>query len=329
MGDPAGIGPEISALALAAARPPRRAVVVGDAERLEAGLEIAARAGRLGGRRGQIRVIPEPGQALWAEGVVNVVDLANVASGMAWGELSAEAGRAGYEYLERGVALASAGTVSALCTAPINKEAWRDAGVLHPGHTEALAALTGTIGFAMMLVNQQLRVVHLSTHVSLVEAVARATSERCLTCIDLAERFLRERAGIARPRIAVAGINPHAGEHGLLGGEDSERLLPAVERARAAGWDVSGPWPPDTVFARAASGEFDAVIAAHHDQGHIPIKMLGLDTGVNVTVGLPIVRTSVDHGTAFDIAGTGRARPANLLAALGLAEALAAGQPGG
>ncbi|HEY8812050.1 MAG TPA: 4-hydroxythreonine-4-phosphate dehydrogenase PdxA, partial [Candidatus Dormibacteraeota bacterium] len=145
----------------------------------------------------------------------------------------------------------------------------------------------------------------------------------CLACIELAAGFLREHAGISAPRIAIAGINPHAGENGLLGSEDRDRLLPAVEQARAAGIEATGPWSPDTIFLRGSEGEFDAVVAAYHDQGHIPIKMLGLDSGVNVTIGLPIVRTSVDHGTAFDIAGTGRARPANLLAALRLAEELA------
>jgi 4-phospho-D-threonate 3-dehydrogenase / 4-phospho-D-erythronate 3-dehydrogenase len=255
---------------------------------------------------------------------VNVVDLANVPADLPWGELSTEAGRAGYAYLEQATRLALDGEVAAVCTAPINKEAWRRAGVPHPGHTEALAALCGSDRFAMMLVNRRLRVVHQSTHVSLAEAVRLATGERCLECVELAAGFLREHAGIARPRIAVAGINPHAGENGLLGREDGVQLAPAVEKARAAGIDASGPWPPDTVFLRGSEGEFDAVIAAHHDQGHIPIKLLGLDSGVNVTIGLPIVRTSVDHGTAFDIAGTGRARPANLLAALHLAEELSA-----
>src|SRR5260221_491932 len=188
-----------------------------------------------------------------------------------------------------------------------------------------LAALCGSQTYAMMLVNRRLRVVHQSTHTSLATAVDRATTERCLDCIKLAAGFLREHAGVSAPRIAVAGLNPHAGENGLLGTEERDRFVPAIELARGAGIDASGPWSPDTIFLRGSEGEFDAVVAAYHDQGHIPIKMLGLDTGVNVTIGLPIVRTSVDHGTAFDIAGTGRARPANLLAALRLAEELAGG----
>jgi 4-phospho-D-threonate 3-dehydrogenase / 4-phospho-D-erythronate 3-dehydrogenase len=314
MGDPAGVGAEIIMAALAAED--HRAVVVGDAGRLKLAGDLLPRGGP------RLRKVVAPSEARFEPGVVNVLDLANVSADLPWGELSAEAGRAGYAYLERATRLALDGEVAAVCTAPINKEAWRQAGVPHPGHTEALAALCGTDRFAMMLVNRRLRVIHQSTHVSLAEAVRLATSERCLDCIRLAASFLHEHAGIGEPRIAVAGINPHAGENGLLGSEDRDQLRPAVAAARKEGIDASGPWPPDTVFLRGSEGEFDAVIAAHHDQGHIPIKLLGLDTGVNVTVGLPIVRTSVDHGTAFDIAGTGRARPANLLAALRLAEEL-------
>lgn len=314
MGDPAGVGAEIIMAALGAEQ--HRAVVVGDAARLKAAGDLLPRGGS------RLRTVAAPADAIFEPGVVNVIDLANVPADLPWGQLSAEAGKAGYAFLERAARLALDGEVAAVCTTPVNKEAWRRAGLPHPGHTEALAALCGTSRFAMMLVNRRLRVLHQSTHVSLAEAVRLATTERCLDCIRLAAGFLRDHAGISRPRVAVAGINPHAGENGLLGSEDRDRLLPAVEQAREEGIDASGPWPPDTVFLRGSEGEFDAVIAAHHDQGHIPIKLLGLDTGVNVTVGLPIVRTSVDHGTAFDIAGTGRARPANLLAALRLAEEL-------
>ena len=316
MGDPAGIGPEIIVGALAAE--PHRAVVVGDAGRLAQALDVAGVGGRL-----RLRAVSSASEAVFEPGVVNVLDLHNVPSDLKWGELSSVAGAACYAYLERAATMALAGEVDAICTAPINKEAWRDAGIPHPGHTEALASLCGSERFAMMLVNQRLRVVHLSTHASLLEAVGLATEGRCLDVIDLIETFLRERASIAQPRIAVAGINPHAGENGMLGSEDRLQLAPAVEAARARGLQVSGPLSPDTVFVRGAAGEFDAVVAAYHDQGHIPIKMLGLDTGVNVTIGLPILRTSVDHGTAFDIAGTGQARPANMLAAIRLAEELA------
>jgi 4-phospho-D-threonate 3-dehydrogenase / 4-phospho-D-erythronate 3-dehydrogenase len=314
MGDPAGIGPEIVLAALATE--PHRAVVIGDAARLKLAGQILPRGGP------RLRLVDSPYDAHFEPGLVNVIDLANVPSVLPWGELSEVAGAAAYSYLEVATRLALAGDVAALCTAPINKEAWREAGIAHPGHTEALAALCGTDTYAMMLVNRRLRVVHQSTHASLAAAVVKATTERCLDCIRLASGFLRDHAGISSPRIAVAGINPHAGENGLLGSEERERFAPAIEQAREEGIDATGPWAPDTIFLRGSEGEFDAVVAAYHDQGHIPIKMLGLDSGVNVTVGLPIVRTSVDHGTAFDIAGTGRARPANLLAALRLAEEL-------
>ena len=321
MGDPSGIGPEICALALTQWRRPD--VVVGNLRRLEEAAGLLVEAGRLNPGALRFRAVDSVAGARGEAGVVDVLDLANVPASLPWGRLSEDAGRAGYEYLERATQLALAGEVGAVCTAPINKEAWRLAGVPYLGHTEALAALCGVDDFAMMLVNQGLRVIHLSTHSSLREAIRLATAERCLACVRLADGFLRTRLRIARPRIAVAGINPHAGEHGLLGDEDRDQLLPAVRLARSDGLDASGPWPPDTVYARAAQGEFDVVVAAFHDQGHIPIKMIGLDTGVNVTVGLPVARTSVDHGTAFDIAGTGRARAANLLAALELAHELA------
>jgi len=318
MGDPAGIGPEIVASALAAEL--HRAVVVGDLNRLEQALTVS----RFGGRA-HLRSIVSASEARFEPGAINVIDLRNVPRDLPWGELSSAAGAAAYAYLEKATRMALDGQVDAICTAPINKEAWREAGVPHPGHTEALAALTETDRYAMMLVNQKLRVVHLSTHTSLAQAIAKATTNRCLDCIELAAEFLTQRAGVVRPRVAVAGLNPHAGENGLLGNEDRDRLLPAVAKAHELGIDASGPWPADTVYVRAAAGEFDAVVAPYHDQGHIPIKMIGLDTGVNVTIGLPIIRTSVDHGTAFDIAGSGQARHANLLAALRLAEELAGG----
>jgi 4-hydroxythreonine-4-phosphate dehydrogenase len=318
MGDPAGIGPEIVAAALAAEN--HRAVVVGDLQRLEQALTVS----RFGGRA-HLRAVVSAADARFEPGAINVLDLKNVPRDLPWGELSEVAGAAGYAYLEKAARMALDGEVDAICTAPINKEAWRAAGIPHPGHTEALAALCGVERFAMMLVNQKLRVVHLSTHTSLAQAITQATTERCLACIELAAEFLSQRAGVVRPRVAVAGLNPHAGENGLLGSEDGDRLRPAVEQARDGGIEASGPWPPDTIYVRASAGEFDAVVAPYHDQGHIPIKMIGLDTGVNVTVGLPIIRTSVDHGTAFDIAGSGQARHANLLAALRLAEELAGG----
>jgi 4-hydroxythreonine-4-phosphate dehydrogenase len=220
------------------------------------------------------------------------------------------------------VELALADEVHAIATAPLNKEAMHQAGHRYPGHTELLAELCGVDDYAMMLVGEDLRVIHVSTHVSLREAIERVTPEREGAVIRLADAALRA-LGCEHPRVAVAGLNPHAGENGLFGPEDAERIAPAVEAAKQDGIDASGPWPADTVFLAARQGRFDVVVVQYHDQGHIPIKLLGFDTGVNVTVGLPFFRTSVDHGTAFDIAGTGKADAASLKAALELAAELA------
>jgi 4-hydroxythreonine-4-phosphate dehydrogenase len=232
-----------------------------------------------------------------------------------FGQLDARAGRAAFDYVRAGIDLALQKRVRALVTAPINKEALRLGGVHYPGHTEMLADFSGAKHFAMMLLNAELRVVLVTVHVSLLDAISQLSIERELTTIRLAHLAARQ-LGIARPRVAVAGLNPHAGENGLFGSEDMAVIAPAVARARAEGLEVSGPWPGDTVFMHARSGQFDIVVAQYHDQGLIPIKYLGLDQGVNVTVGLPFVRTSVDHGTAFDIAGTGQASHASLRAAL-------------
>jgi 4-hydroxythreonine-4-phosphate dehydrogenase len=236
--------------------------------------------------------------------------------------LDARAGDAAFRYLEKATHLASAGRVSAIATAPLNKEAMHLAGHRYPGHTEILARLTGTEDYAMMLVTDELKVIHVSTHVSLREAIERVEPERELAVIRLAHGSM-QKLGVESPRVAVAGLNPHAGENGLFGTEDAEKIAPAIEEARAEGIDASGPHPPDTVLMRARRGVFDIVVVQYHDQGHIPVKLMGFDTGVNVTVGLPFFRTSVDHGTAFDIAGTGKADHASLEAALDLARTLA------
>ncbi|HEX5916002.1 MAG TPA: 4-hydroxythreonine-4-phosphate dehydrogenase PdxA, partial [Rubrobacter sp.] len=236
--------------------------------------------------------------------------------------LDARAGDAAFRYVERATELAKSGRVGAIATAPLNKEAMHLAGHKYPGHTEILADLTGTRDYAMMLVTDELKVIHVSTHVSLKEAIERARPERELAVIRLAHESLK-RLGIESPRVAVAGLNPHAGENGLFGTEDAEHIAPAVAAAVEEGIDATGPHPPDTVMMRARTGAFDIVVVQYHDQGHIPIKLMGFDTGVNVTVGLPFFRTSVDHGTAFDIAGTGKADPASLRAALDLARSLA------
>ena len=227
--------------------------------------------------------------------------------------------------MTRAVDDALAGRISALVTAPINKDAWRAAGIDHPGHTEILAQRSGTRDFAMMLANEELRVLLVTIHLSLLDAIGAVTLEAETRAIRLADRAVRS-FGIAKPRVAVAGLNPHAGENGLFGREDLDIIAPAIAAARVEGIDASGPWPGDTVFMRARRGAFDIVVAQYHDQGLIPVKYLGIDHGVNITVGLPFVRTSVDHGTAFDIAGLGVADHASLKAALAQAAAMAAVQ---
>ena len=238
------------------------------------------------------------------------------------GHLSAEAGRAAYDAIVAAVADAGSGKIDAVATAPINKEAFALAGLPWKGHTDLLAHLTGTPRVAMMFYAEELRVVLATIHVPLAEVPRLLTRELVDFIVELTAREL-PRFGYLRPRLALAGLNPHAGEHGVIGREDEAVLRPAVEAARARGVDVTGPWPGDTVFGRAARGEFDAVIACYHDQGLIPVKLLAFGRAVNVTLGLPIVRTSVDHGTAFDIAGRGVADPSSLIEAVRLAAQLA------
>jgi 4-hydroxythreonine-4-phosphate dehydrogenase len=230
------------------------------------------------------------------------------------GRPSAEAGRAAFDAIVEAVADAREGKVAAVVTAPISKEAFRLAGLPWRGHTELLAHLTGASDVAMMFHSDALRVILATTHIPLRDVAEHLSPDRLDVVIALATREL-PRFGFVRPRLAVAGLNPHAGEHGLMGDEDDRVIAPAVERARRRGLDVSGPWPADTIFLRASRGEFDAVVACYHDQGLIPMKLVSFGRAVNVTVGLPIVRTSVDHGTAFDIAGTGRADPSSLIQA--------------
>ena len=314
MGDPTGVGPEIVAKVFGEDGAPR-AVVVGDVTIMRRAVDLLD----LGLR---VNPVDGPAAARFEPGTVDVVVATDLPADLPYGRVDRRAGAAAYEYVRRAVELALAGEVHAVATAPLNKEAMHRAGHRYPGHTELLAELTGTTDYAMMLVTDELRVIHVSTHVSLEEAIRRVRRERELTVIRLAHRSLKL-LGIERPRVAVAGLNPHAGESGLFGTQDRDVIAPAVEAARAEGIDASGPWPPDTVFMQARQGRFDIVVVQYHDQGHIPIKLMGFDTGVNVTVGLPFFRTSVDHGTAFDIAGTGKADPSSLRAAIDLARTLA------
>jgi 4-hydroxythreonine-4-phosphate dehydrogenase len=257
-----------------------------------------------------------------------VVYHANPEAAFSAGVLSADAGRAAYEAIVRAVEDAVSGRVDAIATAPVNKEAFRLASLPWSGHTELLAHLTGASHVAMMFHSDLLRVVLATLHIPLAE-VPRALSQPLLEAtIALTAREL-PRFGVQAPRIGVAGLNPHAGEHGLFGDEEERTIRPAIAACRGRGLDVSGPFPGDTIFGRAMRGEFDVVVACYHDQGLIPVKLLAFGQAVNVTLGLPIIRTSVDHGTAFDIAGRGVADASSMIAAVLLAARLARVRSGG
>lgn len=313
MGDAAGIGPEIIAKLFAAGLP-HPSVVYGDAGILDAtitrlGLEAALK----------IELASTPGEAAFRPGVIPVINRWQALPGaLAIGQVSPLAGRAAYEYLCHAIDDAQTAGLRAIVTAPLHKKAMQLAGIDQPGHTEILAQRTGTDQYAMMLANPQLRVILVTIHVPLAQVSSLITYEAELATLRLAHRACLQ-AGIAQPRVAVAGLNPHAGEDGRFGHEEVDVISPAIAQARAEGIDATGPWPGDTVFMRARLGEFDIVVAQYHDQGLIPVKYLGVEQGVNVTVGLPFVRTSVDHGTAFDIAGQGIADPASLRAAYDMA----------
>jgi 4-hydroxythreonine-4-phosphate dehydrogenase len=325
MGDPAGVGPEIIARAAAAptVRRHSRPVVIGAATTMRAALDLVASPLAL-------HPVPRVEDCRWADGTLEILDLANVDMGsLPRATVSAAAGKAAYEYIERAVTLAQAREIHGIVTAPINKEALAAAGMQHTGHTEILARLSDTRDFAMLLMGHELRVIHVTTHVPLRRVPELVTRERVLETLRLAQRTM---VGLGRPRarIAVAGLNPHAGEDGLFGDEEKTSIVPAIEAARAEGMSVTGPLPADTLFSRARGGEFDIVVAMYHDQGHIPVKTLGFRydeaskqwtglSGVNVTVGLPFLRVSVDHGTAFDRAWKGVANPESMIEAIDVA----------
>jgi 4-hydroxythreonine-4-phosphate dehydrogenase len=318
MGDAAGVGPEVVMKSLAHANVYERCrpVVIGDANRLR-------EAGKILGSTLTVRAIDAIEDAQYVYGSVDCIDLGLIPAGYPFGTLSALCGHAAYCYIERAVALALAEKIDAICTAPLNKGALHAGGHIFPGHTELLAQLTETPEVSMMLVAPNLRVIHVTTHIGLLHAIQKIEPGLVERTISRGYETL-VRSGISNPRIGVCGINPHAGENGLFGcGEEEEKIIPAVEAQRALGRDVQGPLPADTLFFRAARGDFDLVVAMYHDQGHGPVKVMGLEAGVNVTVGLPVIRTSVDHGTAFDIAGTGIADEGSMLEALQQAIGLA------
>jgi len=318
MGDAAGVGPEVvmKALAHGAVYDHCRPLVIGDTMQL-------ARAGKLLGSKLLLRPVDAPGKATFKSGTVDCLQVGTVPEGIAYGKVSAAAGEAAYRYIELAVKLALAGEIGAICTGPINKEALNAAGHKFPGHTEILAVLTGTKEVSLTLFSPKLRIVHVTAHMGLLDAIERIDPPLVERTIARG-RDMVMRAGWKEPRIGVCGINPHAGEGGLFGrGEEESKIAPAIAAVRARGWKVEGPLPADALMHSAARGEFDLVVAMYHDQGHGPVKAMGMEHGVNVTAGLPIVRTSVDHGTAFDIAGTGKADERSMLEALKYAAALA------
>jgi 4-hydroxythreonine-4-phosphate dehydrogenase len=293
-----------------------RPLVIGDAGRLR-------EAGAIVGAALTVNSLEAPSQARFRPSEVDCIDLKLVPSGHPFGQVSPLSGEAAYRYIERAVRLVEAGEADAICTAPLSKEALHAAGHKYPGHTELLAHLTGTPEVSMMLVSPKLRVIHVTTHIGLIDAIARIEPGLVERVITRAHDTL-VKAGVPNPRIGVCAINPHAGENGLFGyGEEAEKITPAIEACQAKGWRVEGPLPADTLFFLAGRGDYDIVVAMYHDQGHGPIKVLGLESGVNITVGLPVVRTSVDHGTAFDIAGAGVADERSLIEALRQAADLA------
>jgi 4-hydroxythreonine-4-phosphate dehydrogenase len=320
MGDPAGVGPEVTVKALASpdlyaiARP----LVIGDAR-------VLREAARVSGVAAEIRDVTAPDDGAYQAGIVDVLNLANVdPAEWAWGKLSAACGQAAMDYIYRAMELTDTGRAAGIVTAPINKEATSLAGHKELGHMELFAKVYKATNQATMLVSGQLRCVHLSTHYSLRDALDRITRERVLQRIVTTHEDFR-RWGMARPRIAVSGVNPHNGEAGLMGREEIEQLEPAVADARARGIAAFGPHPADSVYVRAMRGEFDAVVAMYHDQGHIPVKVHGFEESVSVALGLPIVRSSVDHGTAFDIAGKGIADARSMAESIRVAAQICAG----
>ncbi|MGA6927669.1 MAG: 4-hydroxythreonine-4-phosphate dehydrogenase PdxA [Desulfosarcina sp.] len=331
MGDPAGIGPEICAKALvdpsmfSVCRP----IIIGDAA-------VMADALSFSNLNLAVNACRQVSHGRFTPGTLDILDLENLPMAeLRHKSVTAAQGRASFEYIDRVIQLALAGEIDGTVTGPINKAAINAAGFHYAGHTEIYGQKTGAADYAMMLVDRNFRVAHVSTHVSLRDACDRVKTARVLKVIQLTHNTL-EGLDIETPRIAVAGLNPHCGEGGLFGDEDEAEIAPAVAAARADGIRADGPLPADTVFSKMKGGMFDAVVVMYHDQGHIPAKLVGFEyddatdtwghmAGVNVTIGLPIVRTSVDHGTAFDRAGEGRANPQSMVEAIRLAAKLSRG----
>ena len=306
MGDPAGVGPEVICKAIADLPAGAREgiVVVGCADTLKRAAEVCGL----------------PGEVLKD---VRIENVKSPGVPLPFGKMDKAGGEACFRYIKRAVDMATAGTIGCIVTAPISKEALNAAGHHYDGHTGMLAALTGAKSAFMLLADDRMSTIHVSTHVSLKDAIGRVTTERVLATIRAGHKHFA-RVGKPNPRIAVAGLNPHCGENGLFGDEDDKAIAPAVAQAKAEGINVVGPVSADTLYYRAYHGAFDLVVSQYHDQGHIPMKLVAFDTAVNVSIGLPIDRVSVDHGTAFDIAGTGKAKHINMLHAISYGRKLAA-----
>ena len=319
MGDPAGIGPEVIVKAFASDSikeilKESRPFVVGDKKVLE---EVSVFS-NVDIEINVIKDVDKLEELEFRQGSINLLELNNIKTDMyEIVQVSKECGKASVEYITRAAELANQEKIHGIVTAPINKQALKKANHPYPGHTETLANLTGLTSddVTMMLVTGNFRVFHVTIHMSLKEAIESLSIEKEIQAIEIANKGLKM-LGIDEPKIAVAGLNPHASDDGRFGSEDLEIIKPAVEKVKKEGINAVGPVPADTVFVDAKEGKYDGVIAQYHDQGHIPAKLLGFMDGVNVTIGLPIIRTSVDHGTAFDIAGQGIADPRNILAAL-------------
>ncbi|WP_342754917.1 D-threonate 4-phosphate dehydrogenase [Pantoea sp. MBD-2R] len=318
MGDPAGIGPEIIIKSLAEGElSGAPAIVVGCAATLRRILAMGITP------QAELRVLNSVADAHFAPGIINIIDEPLTdPEALKPGVVQVDAGDLAYRCVKRATELAMAGDVHAIATAPLNKEALHSAGHLYPGHTELLAKLTNSKDYAMVLYTDRLKVIHVTTHIALRKFLDTLNRERVETVVSMADTFLK-RVGFEKPRIAVAGVNPHAGENGLFGDEEIGIVGPAVEAMKAQGYSVFGPCPPDTVFLQCYEGQYDIVVAMYHDQGHIPLKLLGFYDGVNITAGLPFIRTSADHGTAFDIAWTGKAKSESMAISIQLAMQLA------
>lgn len=329
MGDPAGIGPEVAVKALETPwiYEVSRPLIIGNAD-------VIRQAVRISGKTLQVRPVSGVREAAFSSGIIEVLDMQNIdASALEYGRVSEVCGKAAFQAVVKAIELAMAREIHATVTAPINKEAVNLAGYHFSGHTEIYAHFTHTRDYTMMLAEGNLRVVHVSTHVSLRQACDLVTRERVLKMIALAHDACRD-LGIAHPRIGVAGLNPHSGENGMFGWEEQKEIIPAIREAKSGGIDAEGPVPADTLFSKANGGMYDIVVAMYHDQGHIPLKVLGFQwngeekkwmsvNGVNITLGLPIIRTSVDHGTAFDLAGRGVANEKSMVSAIEYAVKLA------